>query len=133
MQKKEVQEKYAEFQLLQQQLQELQKQLQMLEEQIVETAYTKETLDELQNLPAGSQILVPVSSGIYAKATLGATDELLVNVGSGAAVMKGVAGTKDMLDSQMEDVQRLRLQLVQFARQVEEQLISLKKEITGEV
>ncbi|MFH1511538.1 MAG: prefoldin subunit alpha [Candidatus Woesearchaeota archaeon] len=132
MEKKELQKKYAEFQLLQQQLQELQKQLQMLEEQLVETAYTQQTLDELKSLPVGSEILVPVSSGIYAKATLGLTDELLVNVGSGAAVMKSVEGTKSMLDSQLDEVQKLRLQLLQVARQVEEQLLSLRKEIIGE-
>ena len=117
MEDSELQKKYLEFQLLDQQLKQTQKQAQLLE--------------ELKDVKPGSEILVPVSNGMFAKATLTDSHELIVNVGSGAAVPKTIEAAQQMLAKQLDEVQKVRVQLAELMQQLEQGMLARSKEISA--
>ena len=129
MEHKELQEKYYLYQNLHQQIKQESDQLQELNNKLVELEYIKMSLDELKSVEAGSEILAPISSGIFIKAELKKNDELLVNVGGNTVVGKDVEETKALMDTQVREIEEYRdkqlqkLQgLVTRARELEKEL-----------
>ena len=103
----QMQQKFVEFQVMQQQAAQLQKQLQQIEAQKVEIQSIKQNLDELNGIEVGTEILAPVASGIFAKAKLENKDEFLVNVGNNVVVKKNIAQVKELLSKQLEEVSKV--------------------------
>ncbi len=131
---KKAQQKYMELQMFDSQLKQIQQQVQALESQAVEVEMVLNSLDELKKVSNGSEMLVPVANGIFAKAKLIDAENLIVNVGSNTAVTKKVDSTKDMMTSQILEIRSAQEQLsMQFnmilekARQTEVEMQELVK------
>ncbi|MBI2656986.1 prefoldin subunit alpha [Candidatus Woesearchaeota archaeon] len=126
---KKMQELYMEFQMLDQHIKQLQKQLEMITHQLIDLNVTSNSLDEFNKIEEGKEIFVPLSSGIFAKASVKDTSELLVNVGANVAIKKDIASTKKLIQNQMEEIKKIQKQmaeeldrLVEHAAQLEMQL-----------
>lgn len=118
---KELQQKYMEFQMMEQIIQQLQQQMQAIEQQMIELVGVKQNLADLKKAKKGSEILVPIANGIFVKGELKENDALVVNVGSNVAVNRTVAEADNMLERQF-----LQLQELQAGAMVELQKYSLK-------
>ncbi|MBW2989528.1 prefoldin subunit alpha [Candidatus Woesearchaeota archaeon] len=106
---KKLQEKYMEMQAIESRIKEMQKQAQMVEEQLIELMSTLQGLDDFEKVNKGDEILVPVSSGIFAKAELKDKESFLVNVGAGTVVAKDFASTKKLIEKQVESIRSLHV------------------------
>jgi prefoldin alpha subunit len=104
---KKAQELYVEYQSLEQKIKHLQKQIELLTGQLVDANSTGRSLDEFKNLKEGSEILFPLTSGIFAKAELKGTTELLVNVGAGTVVSKDVPSAKKLISGQIMEMEKV--------------------------
>jgi prefoldin alpha subunit len=104
MDEKEMQSKYLEFQMLDQQIKQIQKHLQTLEGQIDEIMAIKDALDDVQDVKEGTEILVPVSNGIFVKAIVKDTKRLQVNVGFNVNVEKSVEETQQLMNEQLKEI-----------------------------
>ena len=129
---KKVQEMYMEFQMLEQHIRQMQKQLEAVTQQLIELTVTSSSLDEFNKIKPGKEIFVPLSSGIFAKASVKDTSGLLVNVGANVVVQKDVASTKKLIQKQMEEIKKIQGQIVDdlekltgHAAQLEMQLQSM--------
>ena len=132
---KKAQEMYMEFKALEQYIKQLQSQLELITHQLMELNATNKSLEEFNRLDAGKEIFVPLSSGIFAKASIKETSELLVNVGANVAVKKDIEGTKKLIQKQMEEIKKIQNQMVNdlermtdHAAQLEAQLQNLVSE-----
>lgn len=132
---KKAQEMYMEFQMIDQHIKQLQKQLQAITQQLMEFESTSMSLEDLQKVPSGKEIFVPLSSGIFTKATINDTSELLVNVGANIIVSKDIASTKKLIANQVEEVRKLQKRMMdelekmtEKAAKIEEQLQALVSE-----
>jgi prefoldin alpha subunit len=126
---REVQKKYIEYQVEEQQIRQLQQQLEKLEAQTLEIAAVEQSIEETANARQGADILVPVSGGIFFSASIKDNSSFLVNVGSGVVVRKDVDGTKQLIRDQASEVEK-------YKEQVVEQLamhIARYQEIEGEL
>ena len=103
---------YAEFQALNQHIKQLQKQLELITNQLVEMSVTNNSLDELDKIKVGKDIYVPISSGIFAKATIQDTSQLLVNVGANVVVKKDVTSTKKLIQKQIAEIREIQKRLL---------------------
>jgi prefoldin alpha subunit len=101
------QELYVEYQSIEQKIKHLQKQIELLTGQLVDANSTGRSLDEFKNLKEGSEILFPLTSGIFAKAELKGTTELLVNVGAGTVVSKDVPSAKKLISGQIMEMEKV--------------------------
>ena len=109
---KKAQEMYMEFQMLDQHIKQMQKQLEMVTHQLIELNATSSSLDEFRKIGPGKEVFVPLSSGIFAKAGIKDTSEVLVNVGANVAVKKDIESTKRLIQSQMEEIRKIQKQMV---------------------
>ena len=103
---KNVQMKYLEFQMIQQQFQQLQQHVEKLDKQMVELEVLKNNLSELGDVKDGSEILAPISNGIFAKTEIKDAKNLLINVGANVVVEKSVDDSIVMIDNQIKEIRK---------------------------
>lgn len=128
-----VQEMYAEFQALDQRIKQIQKHLEVLTGQIMEMTGASNSLQELDKIKTGKEIFVPLSSGIFAKATLSDTSELLVNVGSNVVVTKNLMAAKKLINNQLEEMKKLHAKMIGDLEKMAEKAGSLEMNLQNMV
>jgi len=107
-----LQKLYLEFQILDQQIKQLEKQSLMLNNQLIELMITNQSLDDIKQVKEGTEILTPLSSGIYAKAELKDSKNFIVTVGSNVALAKDADSTKKLIEAQIDEIKKLQESLV---------------------
>jgi len=124
---------YMEYQMLDQQIKHFEKQLQLIESQLMDMQGTILSLDEFKSAKKDSEILFQISPGIFSKAKLIDSNELMLNVGAGVAVTKDTKGAKEILSKQLKEMQQVQVHitnelrnLVMKAAQIEQELGMLK-------
>jgi prefoldin alpha subunit len=104
-------QKYMQLQAMHQHIEQMQENMKTLEKQVAELVYVEQSLDEMQGVQEGTEILVQLASGIFARAELKEPQTLRVNVGANVVVEKTVNQTRKLLTSQVEDLQKVQLDL----------------------
>ncbi len=127
-----MQELYVELQMLNKQLKHLRQQEELLDQQTIEMAQATVGLDDFAMAKEGTEMFVPLSSGIFAKAKIADTKYLLMNVGAGVCVSKDIASAKLLMQVQLEESRKLSekisIQVERFSKkatQVQRQLQAL--------
>ena len=126
---KELQQKYMEFQMLDQQIKQMQKQMQMIEMQTQELSNTQEAIDDLTKTKKGADFLAPIASGIFVKGKLEENKELIVNVGSNVTVSKSKEEVKAMLEAQLKELQTVQENVKMQFESLTEKAEILEKEL----
>lgn len=103
----ELQEKYMEMKTIEEQMKEIHQQGQAVEQQLIELINANQGLDDFKKTEKGKEILVPISSGIFAKANIKENNKFLVNVGADTVVEKDIESTKDLLEKQIKELKKL--------------------------
>jgi prefoldin alpha subunit len=118
---KEIQKKYIEYQVMEQQIKQLQQQLEKMEMQTKEIEAVEQSLSDISKAKDGDEILVPVSGGVFFKASVKDCKNFLVNVGHNVVVEKGLEGTKHLVHSQSEEIDKYKEQVTtQLAMNLEQ-------------
>ena len=130
---KKVQEMYMEFQALDQRIKQIQKHLEVLTNQIMEMTGTGNSLDEINKMKKDRELLVPLSSGIFAKATLSDTTDLLVNVGANVVVTKNIASAKKLINGQVEEMKKLQRRMIEDLEKMAERAGNLEVQLQSMV
>ena len=125
----EAQEKYMEFQLLQQQLEQMQKYNEELEGKLAEFYKTKESLNEMNGITGEAEMFVPLAQGIFTKAKVNGMNELLVNVGANTAVVKSIPHVVELIERQMKEIAEIKEQLDENVMKITQRLNQLVEEI----
>jgi len=112
-QQKAVQKKFMQLQVLEQQIKQVQEQVRQIDSQLMELIGTEQSLEELSKINNKPEIMVPVSGGIFVKAKLEDTSQVLVNVGASTAVPKSIAETKKLVHQQVEELEKLKEKIVE--------------------
>jgi len=127
--------KYMELQLLQQKMQQVQQQMEELDQQTVQIDATGKSLDEFKEVKEGTEILVPVANGVFARAKVTDTQQLLVNVGASINVQKSVPDVKILMSEQVKELKQLQedlgkqlQQMAEMAEKAQTELQELVKE-----
>ncbi len=120
--------------MVSQQIKQLQNQVQTLQNQAAELEVTKQALDDISKTKEGTEILVPVSAGIFLKGALKDNKELSINVGSGTVVTKTIPEARKILDEQVDEIKKIQekasaefLRLNQQAMLIQKHLEELSK------
>jgi len=111
MDKKTLQEKYVELQLLSMQIKQVEEQLNMLDQRALEMINLRESLHRLHELKSGAKSLVPLGAGIFTSGTIDNTNEVLLNVGAGVVVRKNTHEAEDSVTNQIGQLEDLTLEL----------------------
>ena len=128
---KKAEEIYTEFQVLEQNIKQLQKQLELITHQLIELDVTNNSLDEFNKINVGKEIFVPLSSGIFAKAEIKDTSELLVNVGANVVVKKDIVSTKKLIQRQIEEINKIQKQMIGELEKLTGHAAQLENQLQG--
>jgi prefoldin alpha subunit len=112
MNEEKLKETYLTLTMVEQDMKTLTSQVQELTSKLLELEYIKLSLDEFATLAPDQEILAPFTNGIFLKARLASTAELVVNVGAGTAVTKNVEDTKKLIDKQVAEISPVREQIL---------------------
>lgn len=118
-----------QFQMMQEQMKQAQQQVKIFEEQLHELSHTKEALSVLKSTDVGTEILVPMSSGIFIKAKLDNTDHVNINVGANVAVQKNIEDAKKLIAEQESEIRGVQLQLITQLQKFSKKAESLESEM----
>ncbi len=98
MDEKQIQQKYMELQIIEQQMKQYQQESLNLQAQLQELVSLEEALKSIES-SKNNKILTTLSPGVFAKTELKNNKEILMNIGSGVVVPKDIkealAITKD--------------------------------------
>jgi prefoldin alpha subunit len=108
----ELKEKYLALQMLAGKMKQLEEQVQAVSERLALIREVEDSLDELKSAKADVDALVPVSEGIFVKASIKDANSLIVNVGSGVCVEKTPDETKELLNQRSSELSGHRTQLM---------------------
>ena len=128
---KKLQKLYMQFQVLEQHIKQMQQQAAALNAQLLDLISTTHSLDELKNVKSGTEILVPISSGIYAKGEIKDNSHLIVNVGANITVSKNLDDTRKIVETQAEEMKELQKQALEELQILTNQAAIIEKEMNN--
>jgi prefoldin alpha subunit len=122
-------QKYTELQYMEQHLQTLNSQFEQMEERYLEISTLKASIDELSSADKDSEVLVPISNGIFLKAKIEKKDLFLVNAGSNIVVEKNAKSTIELLTEQSEQIANYRNNIYEQIQNITSQMRLIEDEI----
>lgn len=125
----EARKMYSELQHYDNQIKELQQEFGRVEGQIQELNELLKSLDEFGKQSTGSESFIPISKGIFIKATITDTDSFLVNVGSNVVVPKNREQTKDLITQQQKELQEYRQQIINKVTELDTRAAEIEQTI----
>ncbi|MBL7100895.1 MAG: prefoldin subunit alpha [Nanoarchaeota archaeon] len=111
--KNELNQKYMEFQMLDQNLKQVNQQLLNLDNQLLELQGIEENLGELKKTKKNTEILVALGGGVFSKAELKENNTILMNVGANIIVEKDIPASKEVIGHQIDQIKDFMKQLEQ--------------------
>ncbi|MGC9106988.1 MAG: prefoldin subunit alpha [Infirmifilum sp.] len=96
-----------EYTVLSQLAEELQKEITLAQNLLQEVDATVITLKNISSLGESKEILIPISSGVYAKALINRQEKFLVAIGSNILVEKDLNETLQFLEQRRGELQKI--------------------------
>lgn len=127
--KKEIQQRLVEYQLLQQHIENLQQQVQILNQQSLELSKLNEALSDLEGFKQGTEIFSQIGPGIFVKANIKDTKEVLFNVGSDIFINKKVKEAVISLESQKIEISESVAKIEEQFKKAVSRILELQEEI----
>lgn len=126
---KKLQKLYFKFQILEQHIKQMQQQTATLHAQLIELVSTTQSLEYLKGVKPGTEILVPISSGVYAKAEIKDNENLIVNVGAQTTVRKSMNDTKKIIEIQITEMRKIQEQMAEELERLTNQAALIEREM----
>ena len=105
--KEKIQSKYAEFQLLSQQISQLEEHLNTVAEQINELNSLKNNLNELKEVKRDTEILVHLGHNIFTKSKIVDSNEFIIGIGASTLVKKNSKDAIEIISEQVKELNDL--------------------------
>lgn len=129
MEEEQLKQKYMQMKMLEEQIEKIQEQVQSFDKQAQELETIKSGLEGTKSVKEGSEILVPVTPGIFAKAKITDTKNFIVNVGANTSVTRTADEAIKMVNEQIAEIEKLKKQFVEQL----EQMIATGKQLEQEM
>jgi len=124
-----VEEVYAEYQMIMKQIQVCDQQLQQVDMQSQEFMIAIESMNELGNSKSGEEFLSPIASGIFVRGTILDIEKVIINVGGNVASEKTLSEAKTLMQTQIDDLARFREKLMNNRQMLLEKYEELRSQI----
>ncbi len=126
----DLQELAIQYELLRQEINNIDAQIRELQLKHKDLEMTREGIDNLKG-KEGSEILVPVGSGLYVKSKLLDSGKCLVNIGAGIVMEKPIEEAVKLIDKQMEMIMNTIVKLNEGADKFVNQMLEIEPKLMG--
>ncbi len=127
--KKELEQKVLELGALDNKFRELEQQLNMLEKQISELQSCQISFDELKNITPGTELLAPISQGVFVKTKLLDNSKIIINTGAKVFCKKSIEEAKEFMQSKINQVNEIHNRLVNEINVLAKNISSIEQEL----
>jgi len=124
-----MQNNYMELQMMNNELQQLQQKLQAAEKQIADLTRLEETITDFSNTKPGSETLVPLGNGLFAKAELKDNKELIMAVGASVSVTKSIEEAKKVVAEQASEMEKIAAEIESAISHTTAHMYELQQEL----
>ena len=114
----EIQQKYMQFQALQQQLEQISQHLELLNQQNAELDISINAVKELSDTKVNNELLAPIADGIFFK-----------GVGSDTTVEKTIPEVVKLLEDQKKDISKRMIETDSMMQDLSQQAMQLYQEV----
>lgn len=125
----ELQQKYLQFQLFQQQIEQTSQQLELFTQQHNDLEVSQDALKQLQKVPPNNEILATIAPGIFIKASLKDNQKLIVNIGANITAEKTIPQVIEMLEKQKKELEKTISQSDALLQTLTQQALKLYQEL----
>ena len=125
----QLQQKYLQFQMLQQQIEQTSQQLEVMAQQYAELEISQDALKQLKETPKNSEVLATIAPGIFIKTSLKDNQKLIINVGASTTAEKTVPQVIEMLEKQKKEMEKNITQSDASLQALSQQAMKLYQEI----
>ena len=115
--------------IFEQQIRQIQQQIEIIEKNIMEMNSLEIGLGEFKGAE-GREILAQVAKNIFVKTKL-ISEELMVNIGGGNLIKKGIEDTKKLIREQVKKLENLREELNFTLEKINDELTRTVMEVQG--
>ncbi len=102
--KEEIQQKYIELQILNQQIKKVQEQFMILQHQLGELTTLETSMIEMRDIKKDSEVFSSLGSGIFINSKLADPGNVIVNVGAGVLVTKTLDEAMHLVKTQITNI-----------------------------
>ncbi len=103
----DLQKKYLEYQFLQRVINQMHQKKAIIQNQINEFSGLMENLDNIKKSKKDSSMYAAIGSGVFVKAELKETNNVLVNIGSNVVIERSNEDSKKLVDNQLKELSNL--------------------------
>ena len=122
---------HDELQYYDSQIKKLQEEFGKVEQQIKDLTELQKNLDTFAEQEPGSDTFIPISNGIFVKATIKDTNSFLINVGSNVAVPKTKDEAKELIKNQQKELQDYREEIIEKVTELDTHAAEIEKKLLG--
>jgi len=123
------QEKYMQFQTLQQQIEQISEHIGMLNQQNQELEISQQAVAEVGKTAVNQEILAPVANGIFIKTKLLENQKLIVNVGANTTVERTVEEVVKLLEEHANDTTKKIIEAEEILLELQQQAMKIYEEV----
>jgi prefoldin alpha subunit len=131
-QEEDMQQKYMQFQFLQQQMEEINQHLELLNQNLAELDISINAVKEIENTKPDTEILAPIANGIFLKAELKDNQKMIVNVGSDITVEKTPQQVVVLLEEQKNMIIQKMSETEVLSQELNKQAMKIFEEVQQE-
>jgi prefoldin alpha subunit len=125
----QIQQKYMQFQTLQQQLEQISQHLELLNQQNVDLDISINAVQELSKTNVDNEFLAPIADGVFLKGELKDNQKLIVNVGSDTTVEKSIPEVIKLLEEQKGELSKRMVEADAMMQEMSMQAMQLYQEV----
>jgi prefoldin alpha subunit len=127
-QDEKIRELIYKLQLFQAESESLQQQASLIELSLNEIENTIQTLNSMDGVKAGQEVIVPIGAGTHIYANIARLDKVIVNIGAGVSVEKSIEDAKKILEKRKEELRRGYEQIISNLTAVTAEIQKLQQE-----
>jgi len=124
-----LQAKFVEFKQLKEQIEQLEEHIKHASGQLEQISKVMGNLHEIESLDDDTEILVPVTNGVFIKARTTDTKKFIVNIGAETAVERDLKGIEALLISQQKELSEVHARMNIDLDTTRERAIALQNEL----
>jgi len=125
----QLRERFMQFQMLQKQMEQINEQVELIQRQREEVMESIYALGGLGQVEENTEIFAPIATGVFVKASLKDTKNLLINVGADTAVERSVTDVIGLLEQQEKGLQEKMRQAGAILEQLQEQAMQIYNQV----
>ncbi len=118
-----------QLEILKEQGQQMAQQKAQISMQVQELEYTQNTIKDLKNAKKGTEMMIPIGTGMYVKGKIESVDDIITAIGGNVAVGKTLDDVKEIINERLKKMKELELQIDSELKNIDSEGEKLVKEL----